>query len=258
MDQQPKEEMQPTSPKPALSHSAWEKYAFLKWPIIIGIFLLVGVPIVVYTLSLEQSNQAKQSEEVATTEPIQPPSPISDPPADWATFNNQAYDFTLRYPATFQTREHGLGYSTDKLSYEKDVILSDMEFDTRNTFIPNTSHLLQAGKQARSSGTPDIYDGFLIAIRQATPVRTTNLDSLEAADSQKDIVTVDGLPAYESVMIHEENGSKGKYVSYHIYHKPSGKIYEINAQYNANKEEYDDLLQQILSTFTIIPDLDKN
>lgn len=98
---QPTPQMQPTnSPPQTPIHPVEENRNWLKWVLIVtGIAILSSTA----TYFVVQSQSKKQAPPPQVTQAI--PTPTPDPTANWKTYANKIYNYSLKYPDTLQIRE---------------------------------------------------------------------------------------------------------------------------------------------------------
>jgi len=166
--------------------------------------------------------------------PLPTVQPTTDPTADWKTYTHPEYNYSFQYPNSMRI--------VDILPHK--ITLTDMGLDP-NTINPTEESILVHGKSGMTEGTPNIYKRFIAYIEQM-PSYTT----IDPMDKRWIVGKINGVNSYQTKNIYTKDGHTGILINTHLVKEPYKRQFSVTALYNRDNNDYEQIYNQILSTFT--------
>lgn len=199
----------------------------------------IGAYVVQKTVNFQP--KATQQPVVSQPQPTRIPQPTIDPTADWKTYTNNEFGYSIKLPFNWRLSKE-LSIKTDKENIEKFTSLS----------IEEVSKI-----QKQDAYNPSYYLEIEIKDNPGVNINEWASDSRyspQGADQKITETLMSGIPSVQVL------GNQGQgYVDYYLYNQ--GKIYNLGYYYLENDPTWErppgitkETFDQILSNFKFLPD----
>lgn len=177
-----------------------------------------------YLFIVKQKPKGEEPKIITQTTPYPTPPPAGGPTANWKTYTNITYGFSIKYPATFATE------------------------DKSDQFPPFTVHFLDEQRVTTGEGGSQTNPYFMVA---AKPFEGSVMDYVNNSDNNRAFVGTKKIGSNEFVVARETFGRGGVPNEYLL--KVKGNIISFSPDLVESKDSINyKVFDQILSTFKFI------